>query len=460
MKRLNVCVAWIAIGAASLVRADEPVFQFSKEVTASPKQEESLAAVALDADVFAATQDGLPDLRLIDAAGKPTPFVVRKSLETRDRTARHKTWAARKPVLKPLDNGGLEITLELEKDDPQPNGLSLITPLRNFEQRVRVLSSADGQTWEPAGDETVIFDYSRYMDVRNDSVPFIQSPRRHFRIVIDDVTAEQESELLELTRRLRGTEETARVEKVTIDRRPFRIERIDLWQDGHQEQVTGDRQQAYPMAGFKVSEDPKTKQTIITVEARREPLTSLELVTSSRNFSRHAVVEVEEKHGVTSSWRQVGEATVSCMDFKNFKREHLAIKFPESRQTRYRIVIDNRDSPPLTVTGIQATGSVYELVFLSASGQPHRLAYGSEDAAAPQYDTAAIQTLLGESHRPEPLSLGRQQANSNANAPVGFHWSKLVNDPRLLVGTIGLLVIVLGWGLYRAAKRMDKLPPE
>ncbi|HEY2251028.1 MAG TPA: hypothetical protein VGH74_08200, partial [Planctomycetaceae bacterium] len=210
------------------IRGDESQFQFAQDVKAPPRQQEELLSIVLDTDVFAATQDSLADVRLIDGQGKPIPYLLRKVQTTRARAART-AWPAVQLTAKPLDNGGLEITVTFDEDDkrPHPNGLSIISPLRNFEQRVRVYTSADGQEWEPAGEEAVIFDYSRYIDVRNNDVPFRETSRRHFRIVIDDVTAEQQSELMALTRRLRGADETERTESVTVDRRPFRIDRID-----------------------------------------------------------------------------------------------------------------------------------------------------------------------------------------------------------------------------------------
>src|SRR5262249_26261559 len=152
---------------------------------------------------------------------------------------------------------GLEITVERDEDDkhPRPNGLSLITPLRNFEQRVRVYTSDDGKDWQPAGDEAVIFDYSRYMDVRSDSVPFPETARRHFRIVVDDVTAEQQSQLVALTRRLQGADETERTEQVVVDRRPFRIDRVEFWREAESDQATGDEKTSYPVSKHRVEQD-------------------------------------------------------------------------------------------------------------------------------------------------------------------------------------------------------------
>lgn len=457
MTRISIVIAWVLVGFTGHVHAAEPALKYKKEVAAASKADETLVAVPLDAQVFAATQPDFADVRLLDSQEKALPFIVRKSQKLQTRSVRRRTWTAQKPSLRPLESGGLEITLTLDKDDPPPSGLSLISPLRNFEQRVRILTSSDGDAWEPIGRETVIFDYSRYMDVRNDSVPFPASTHKQIRIVIDDVTLEQQSELLELTRRLRGDDETDRTEKVTIDRRPFRIERIDFWQDGSEEKVLGNHAMDYPVAGFKVTQDEKSRQTFIAIETQREPLTSLELVTTSRNFSRGCTVEVQEQLGVQSTWKQIESTTLSRIDFKSLKREQLKIDFPETRSAQYRLVIDNRDSPPLDVTEIKAVGNVYEVVFLSATNKPHSLHYGDAKALAPSYDTVALQALLSERYRPEIVALGTEQktdAIPSANTLVS-----LVNDPRLLTVIISLLVVALGWGLYAAVKRIDATSP-
>lgn len=452
-------VALVAWTAARPALAAEAAFQFAREIESPALEQEELLAVALDSDVFAATQDELADLRLLDGKGKPVPYLLLKAQATRARRVR-KTWPARNFSARPLDDGSLEITVELDKDDPHANGLTLVSPLRNFEQRVRVDASADGEQWEPAGNETLIFDYSRYMDVRNDSVSFPETAKRHFRITIDDVTVEQESELLALTRRLQGAEETERTERVEVDRRPFRIERIDFWREVEEEQAEGDEKAKYPVTGYRVEQDAAKHQTIVWLDARRQPLTSLKLETPDRNFSRHAVVETEEAQGVNKTWRRIGEGTVSRIDFKDVQREDLSISFPQSRQAEYRIVIDDRDSPPLAVKGVAAEGNVYELVYLATPDGHYQLIYGSADADAATYDTAAIQELLRSGFQPSRAELGKQQPGPGAEQPEEFRPSKLLNNPLLLGGVILLLVVALGWGLLHAAKRMDKLPSE
>jgi hypothetical protein len=442
----------------ALAAADEPAFRYSRDLALPDRQQEDLVAVTLDPDVFAATGDGFPDVRILDADDQPVSFLVRKAAATEPQTVR-KTWTAANTTARPLDDGGLEITVELREDDPAPNGLRLISPLRNFEHRVRVFTSGDAAQWEQAGEETVVFDYSRYMDVRSDGVPFPETPRRHFRIVIDDVTSEQESELLDLTVRLRGEQEAERVERVTIDRRPFRVERVEFWRETHQERVTGDRKAPYPISELRVEEDQEGRRTLVFIESRREPLTSLELVTTNRNFSRRAAVEVEETRGVTSAWREIGAETVARIDFKDLKRERLAIPFPESRQGRYRIAIQDRDSRPLEITGVRAEGNVYEVLFLAAPEQRYRLVYGADDAASPHYDTAAITALLREGFQPTHGDLGKEEQGPGAGQ-TGFRWTRLAGDGRVLVGVIVVLVVALGWGLYHAGRRVDAMSQD
>lgn len=439
------------------VRAEEPPFQVSREVKTPPLEQEELLGVRLDADVFADVRDGLPDLRLYDDVGLPTPYVVRKAQATKTRTVR-KTWTPQRLEAKPLGDDGLEITVKLDDRDPRPEGVRLVTALRDFEHRVRVFTSADGKNWESAADEALVFDYSRFVDVRNDDVSLPKTEQRHYRFVVDDATAEQESELLTLTRRLRGADETERTEKVTIDRRPFRIDRLEFRVDERQERAAGDEKIVYPISGFRVETDAKNRRTVVTIDVPRPPLTALRIETPDRNFSRRTVVEVKATRGVQTEWRSIGEGTLSRVDFKNLQRENSAIGFPESRHAQYRLVIDDRDSPPLQITGVAAEGNAYDLFFMAAPGQRYRLKYGSPDAPSASLDAAAVEEVLNKGFRPLAAELGEPHREPSVARATPWRWTELLNNRLLMGGVIVLLAAVLGWGLVRAVKRVENLP--
>lgn len=469
--RSNLAAACVLMAATSLLsfattaaaaRAD---LKFAKPLTLPALDKEELIAAPLDSDVYAATRDGLPDVRILDAHDVEVPFVLRKAMSQKEETVRA-TWTAhRAPSAKPLPNDGLEITLELDREEPMPSGLRLVSPLVNFEQHARVEYSPDGNRWEPLVEDGLIFDYSRYIDVRQDTIAWTtpadarrseplaaDAPLRRIRITIENVTQDQESQLMELTRRLRGGEDT---ERLTIERRPFRIERIEFLRDDVRPRVTGEQLEAYSLTAFEVTNDPDAKKTVITVDSRRDPLTELTVVSDARNFSRAAMVEIERSQGPGLAWRTIGSGRLSNIDFHNLDRANLTIPLTETRQPRYRLVIENRDSPPLEITGLKARGPIYELVFLAQPKTAYRLAYGGSNVDSPDYDTAAIATALGAGYVPQPAEAGAQDVLSSTAATGEPTFKRLINDSRLLTAAILVLVAVLGIGLYQASRRVN-----
>lgn len=459
MKIALPCIVFICLGGVSPLPAEDAAFRFARGVIPPTLRQEELLAVTLDPQIFAVTRDGFPDLRLRTPSGNSIPYLLRKRQSTRARSVRT-AWPAPQPAARPLDDGSLEITVRFGVDDkrPNPTGLTIVSPLRNFEQRMRVFTSVDGERWEPAGEETMLFDYSRFMEVRNDSVTFPETSHRNFRIVIDDVTLEQQSELVALTRRFQGKTEVERTERETVGRRPFRIDRVDFWRETSEERVTGDEKRPYPVSEHRVSEDRDKQRTIIEIDTQRTPLTALRLETPDRNFSRRAIVEAAKETGATKGWQKIGEGVLSRVDFRNLKRDELSLSFAETRRERYRIVIDNGDSPPLTVKGIQGEGTVYELLYLAAPGEQVQLNYGSPDAGSPMYDTAAIREVVRSGFQPSPASLGPEVPISSAPRPI--RWSQRLQSPIAIGGVVALLLLLLGWGLYEAAKRIEKLEGE
>lgn len=445
-------------------RADDAVpFQFVKEIQTETRTREEMLVVPLDSDVYSATKHNFADLKVIDADGRAVPYLLKKGTETKPQTIRS-TWTARDVSLKPLEGEGLEIRVRLDEKDAQPSGLRLVTPLKNFEQRVRVFGAdadadpnANGKLLVP---DAVIFDYSQYMDVSQYDVRLPKSADREFRIVIDGLTSDQESQLLNLTRTLRGGKEETRTENTALQRRPFRIDRIEFWGEQTQQSVKKEVSTPYPAKKFAVSEDKKKQQTIIEVHTRREPLIEFRVQTSSRNYSRRAIVLVPETRGVKTDWHEIGQSNISRFEFRELSQEHREINFPESRYETFRIVIDNRDSPPLEITGIEAIGRVDEVAFLAAPAASYRLTYDADVKEPPQYDTAALNAAFLTGISPLVAKLGPQTATAafGQQAPLGLRG--VLNNPIFLGAIACVLVAVLGWGLFQAGRRIEQLPKD
>jgi hypothetical protein len=219
-----------------------------------------------------------------------------------------------------------------------------------------------------------------------------------------------------------------------------------------------DKKSAYPVAKFRIEEDPTEKSTLVYVDMRREPLTGLTLETGSRNFSRSARVQKPMTRGGRSSWVDVGQGVLSRIGFGGQSSETLGLSFPEQRESEYRIVIRNEDNPPLKILGVKADENVYRVVFLAAENENYRLVYGSDDVGTPVYDTAAVLAPLRQGQKLEEARLGKETEQVPSTPEPGV--KSLINNPLLLGGAIVLLVVVLGWALFRAAGRINEIPKE
>jgi uncharacterized protein DUF3999 len=459
-------VPWLlAAVAASAVAEESARFRFVKPIERDKSADEEIVGVTLDSDIYAATRDELPDLRIVDNAGVEAPFEIERVTETKTERVRHNATAE----IVSLDehDDTIEVRLRLPDKTPSAEGLSLATPLRDYVRKVQVFGSADGREWAPLVPDGMIYDYSRFADVSRHEITLPQNSFRHFKLVIANVTDEKEFPYKELARTLRGPEETNRIEKTTVERRPLRIDRVTAWHDVAEEQAKAPRESDYPVAGFEVTEDSKSKQTIIRVHTRREPLTSFTLQTPGRNFLRQTVVEMPQTRQAVQfgevkqipGWTAVGRTSVSKFSFHNEHREQLTIQFPEQRQQEYRIIIENEDNPPLEIKGVRATGPISRAVFLAHASTPYRVWYGSSSAAAPKYDAATVLGTLRRDNQVVEARLGAQVSNAGyGGEPVAAR--SLLDNWYFLGTAIGLMVAVLGWGLYRAARRVENLPEQ
>ena len=431
-------------------------YKFSREISTQTDNEEALVAVELDDLIYAATNGDPTDLRIVDSNGHRVPFLIQNPQVTTPRTVR-KSWTANRVHGVPLPDGGLEITVRRDPKSPLPDGIEIDSPLRDFEHRIRVFTSRDGATWTPHGEATTLFDYSQFIDARNVEVNFPQTDATHFRFVVDEATQSQELSRLELTRKFKANIETNRREKVLVDRRPFRINRIAFLWSERQPKVTGNRTRTYRVDSYDIKEDDDAHETVVRVDVPNAPITSLKLQTQSSNFSRRVVVEALRSSTNRDVWTQVANHTLSKFEFHHLKESHLNVTFSEHRARSYRLRIQNRENPPLDITGVLASGNVYQVVFLASNNSTYQLVYASDERRPPDFDTRALQALVGDGFQPSKSTLGRP-TTLTATPPRRLNY--LVNEARIMIVAIVALVIVLSWTLYGAVQRLENVPVD
>ncbi|MGY6276480.1 hypothetical protein [Methylomonas sp. MgM2] len=437
----------------SEVQAEEPAaFRFSREIEFQTQAQSALMAVPLDSAVYAATAEDFRDVRLIDETNTEIPYWLQKIAGTKTVTKRLPVRSS-KPWLEKQGEDGIVVTLELEPDEvANVDGMTVITPLRDFEYELQVFGSEDGRNWQPLVDKAMIYDYSRFMTVGNRDIELPGNNYKYFKISVAKAIDTQQSALVELTRSLDGRQEMQREEKLDLHNRPLHIERIELWHEETETVAENEQRFDYPLADFKVSRDDRQKLSLIDIDARLLPLKGFELKVATPNFNRHALVQIPAQQGLETQMSTIAEGNIEALNFRDIKREQTQLYFPEQRRQQYRVAIQDNDNPPLKIDGVAGLGPGYQLLFLAEPRQTYRLLYGAEKAELPQYDTAPIHELLRRGYQATNAGLGSEKAN--AEIKDTFDMIKLLNSNAFLVFVISLMVLVLGWSLYRVSKRV------
>ncbi|MEO1997042.1 MAG: DUF3999 family protein [Planctomycetaceae bacterium] len=460
----GVLIGLLGLTAGTLCAADWSGYRFYKLVDRTEAVEQILG-IGIDGPVFAVVGDGMPDIRVVNSGGRETPFVIeRKTIPSFETSRRYRTVKVEGLEKQPDDS--LEITVKLSDGTPSADGLRLHTPLKDFEHQVRVFGSRDATEWVERVAGTPIYDYSRYMDVANLEIELPAGEDRYFKLVIRDVTDDQASPLRELRRTSNSAGESQREERTKLLRRDFRIDHIQAWwnvQDlKHNRVVT----RTYELSEMTVTEDTEHKHTVIEFGSNRAPLTQFVIQTASRNFSRSVRLQLLERAGsdaafATPRWRDIGSGNVSRVSFRAFQRQHLEVIFPEQRQDRYRLIVENGDNQALNVTDVVAAGPVYQAIVMAEAEQEYRLYYGDSAAEAPSYDAFRVQSQLPSGVRVADVRLGSQVSNpdyrAGGEAWRGVNW--LSNRVTLGVA-ITMMVVALGWVLVRSGERVKQLPAD
>src|SRR5262249_28357680 len=152
----------LPLTASAAEREGAPRLRFWKGLDRGAATGEEILGVPLDSEIYAATRDGYPDLRIVDDRGDEVPYLLEPV--GRRRTTQVREHCAGKVVSLRVDEGkALEIVTALDEKAPSATGLTIRTPLTDYEHRVRVFGSRTGGDWKPVMSDGLIFDYSRFM---------------------------------------------------------------------------------------------------------------------------------------------------------------------------------------------------------------------------------------------------------------------------------------------------------
>ncbi|MEY4186597.1 MAG: hypothetical protein RIT02_1631 [Planctomycetota bacterium] len=425
----------------------------SRQIDFSAEDSPRLLRIPLDTDFWTHTRRGYPDAAVMDDREQLIPFLIRHSPGSAAGSTTF-VWNPSTVELRPEPDDSLSILVKLEKQDPTPEYLQIQTPLQDFEQRIEV---TDESTIPPTPlcDPALLFDYSRFMDVRRTEIALRKSSSRSLKIRIATATDDLESPFRELTRTQSGSGVTEQSETSLRIRRAFRIDRISF----RSSRITTNSTlpESRTLNFVSIEEDAKLRSTIVEFTSDLRPITSLNLQTPSRNFSRTVSVQVPADDP-KAGWIDVATGTLADLSTDTLSDRRLDLPTPELNTTRLRLLIRNLDSPPLQITGLTATGPQYEVVLLAEPGHRYRLLYDDELAERPQHDLAALNRALQLDTAAAVASLQPVTERKLQRIPQPKRGPHLLASPWVLGTMVTVSAALLAVSLYRAVIRLESVP--
>ena len=378
----------------SLLAADNPPGPQDFAACASidgPLQPDALHVLALPGEILAQADKNGSDIRLFDEAGHEVPRVILDNIIPE----RPERWVALEPEEYAEDEGASSILLAKPKGTGNIQELRLNVSGRNFQINAEVLASQDKKLWTSLA-KGVLYDATASVGLRLVTLPFAPSDAPFFQLRLwDDKNA------LARATSLRKLDDGVRVETVQRGQiLPFTIKDFLAKTEAKREgRVQTD--EATVTAFTQASAHGQTTIAFTTAL----PVGKIRIEAGDPFYERRATVWVADDSAPTAPGRlQPGNTAASGPDREHFRligqgllrntrtlnqapvEDTLACQ--PGKHDRWRVVIEDKDSPPLAVRSLRLIWTQPLVFFIPKAPTGYTLRVGLPKASPPVYDLA------------------------------------------------------------------------
>lgn len=440
-----------ALAPASARAADPTAFPYYKELNVPETLGPGIGSVILDSDILPQLNTDRTNLRFFDRNGKEVPFLLRVKTGTTN-LVRETAFSAKIESFKELPANCVEIIVSRRTNDPVPGLLVFQSAQRNFEKSVSVAGSNDRESWTPLATDQPIFDYTRYIDVRNDRIEIQPGRFVFYRITMSNVAENRTTGITEIIRQARGGDTTV-TEKETAEIRKelFRVDAITMIERAVERKESEPLRQTLTIQPIRTENDDKKRVTRVTFGSAKEPIVWFDVQVRDRFFSRSVIVSGTDDDPKDAHWTDLAAATICRVEAGAVRQDERRISMGTARRFRnYRLTIENRDNPPLMIDSVRAEAEVLEALFYQQEPMPRGLFYGGPTGQPAQYDIGAVLAAV-PANEAQHWTLGSQQSNplyrkTTTRGPEG---------KTVMMAAILVMVVLLVKLIARTTKQID-----
>jgi hypothetical protein len=421
---IGLSLLTMVLSVASVAQAsfDATAWQYYRDIGAPTGS--SFVKIVLP-DTASRGSTDFADIRVMTSGNTEVPYFLTKNSIVRGGTT------VGSIVDQTQNAGATQFIVDTGSVPAVHTGLTIDSPLSNFKRRVSVYSSTtlipvDSSAWNKVIDTGFIFrftdPYTGFTSGK-DSISFPSNTSRYLKVVIDA-----------------GPEGAVSASRVN---------------------VYGDKAIDVPSYSKDISvsmfNNPEHKTTEVTIDLGESGhmTDSVTLNILDTNYSRRVIVEVTDT--ASSTWRKVGQSSISSVSTTLFTGSSNKITYPEQKARYIRLSIVNDDNRPLAIgSTARVEGPIVSAVFETRTGESYRLYYGNPKAYTPTYDIVHISSYI-ETNKLPLATVGAEIISPLYVAPATPHTPFAEQYPWALNTFLVFIVIIIagaiGWYLYLYIKK-------
>ncbi len=375
------------------------------------------AMVELTPEIYHAASRDLRDLRMVwmdNGQMKALPYDIVSYEETA--VKKHSVTV----INKGINNAKSTATVFLGESTGLHNNLEIQTADRDFIKQVTIEGSNDKTDWVKLDSSGTIADVSASGDdFRRTGVTYSPNDYRYLRITL------------------------------TGDGNPVSIDSVYILY--RSEKAKPERQLSVNIVSRKIIEKDRSESIILTSGFNNLKLQSLSFSVDSVNFSRDIVIF--GSHDM-KEWVFIGEGKLELLKLPRSKQQSLSVPVNSPGYRYLKVVIKNRDNPPLKISGVAAKFIPEYLLFPCEKGGSFRLYLSNPAAKAPEYDLVKLSSEIMTTQ--PPLWTVSQLQNNPVYKMEPEKVPESEKHKWLLPGILAVLVAVLAIVIIKSLPHITK----
>ena len=397
--------------------------------------------VQLPPEILQKCADGYNDLRLFGSANREVPYVIIEN-EYPDEVI--ETFLFQVVDYKD-DRTSTVITMKLPEKYQPVSVIEIDTADRDFKKDLMLYGSHDMKKWDLLVKDA-IYDFSSQVALRKTEIKFTKADYRYFRIKLIDARSDAKA----------GRSIQLKYNGLDFSTNNISAKRL------HINKITGltgaktDRIRVYDeeeFTGFPVNLD-KDRNTIITVEADL-PFDKVYFDVSNPYYYRELSIYHSDS-GKADSYILLTRSSIYSFPLSGISETRNYVAYTSIKHKYYKIVIENKNNPPLEIRNIIFRWIQKDLYFVSLKETAtYSLCFGNSLIKKPDYD---LSNFINQNNwfkqRYEKLTTGQIKTNAGFRQKIPEDKKKKI-EKIILTAVVVSLVIGIGFWLYSLIRKAD-----